>query len=158
MSLDAYVRCTCIRDGKAKPHPFPHKFALDEFAEPALIGNASLDEWIAHDRWFADSCEHMGYLVSERLGNVAMIAKLREFIQTLDRESGLRFPILLGNVVYSGTHSGDSISRNTAKRLQEEVDNILGLNRPLRDWEREFLGSLKRLCDASIATGNPITF
>ena len=35
MSLDAYVRCTCIRDGKAKkPHPFPERFIWDESGAP----------------------------------------------------------------------------------------------------------------------------
>ena len=34
MSLDAFVRCTCIRDGKAKPHPLPDRLTFDESGEP----------------------------------------------------------------------------------------------------------------------------
>ena len=30
MALDAFVRCTCIREGKAKPHPFPDRLTFDE--------------------------------------------------------------------------------------------------------------------------------
>jgi hypothetical protein len=51
MSLDAYVRCTCIRDGKAKkPHPFPERLVWDEASVPSLSGEPDDDDWEAHDR------------------------------------------------------------------------------------------------------------
>ena len=62
MALDAFVRCTCIRDGKAKPHPFPDRLAFDERGEPMLTGDPTEDEWEAHDRWLAESCEHEGFI------------------------------------------------------------------------------------------------
>jgi hypothetical protein len=49
MALDGGVRCTCIRDGKAKPHPFPDRLTFDESGEPLLTGDPSDDEWEAHD-------------------------------------------------------------------------------------------------------------
>jgi hypothetical protein len=93
MSLDAYVRCTCIRDGKVKkPHPFPDKFMWDESGAPSMSGDPDEEEWEAHDEWVRDSCEHEGFRISE-------------------------FP-----------------------------------------GELEFFESMKRLCEASLATGNPIGF
>ena len=158
MSLDAYVRCTCIRDGKAKPHPFPERFILDETAEPVLTGDPSTDEWVAHDRWFAASCEHGGYLLSERLGNISMAAHLREFLRGLQGEPGPKFPVLLKKVVYDGTHSGDSLPIQESPALLREVDLVLGSSDILTKGEKEFFHSMKRLCEASIATGNPIVF
>lgn len=77
MGLDAYVRCRCIQDGLATPHPFSEKLTLDDNAEPGIIGNSSSEESALHDRWFADSCEHGGYLLSERLGNIEMVSHIR---------------------------------------------------------------------------------
>ena len=55
MSLDAFVRCTCIREGKAKPHPFPDRLTFDESGEPTLTGDPSEEEWEAHDQWVGES-------------------------------------------------------------------------------------------------------
>ena len=44
MSLDGFVRCTCIRDGKAKPHPFPDRLIVDKSGEPTLTGDPSEQE------------------------------------------------------------------------------------------------------------------
>ena len=71
MSLDAYVRCTCIRDGKAKkPHPIPDRLIWDESNAPSLSGDPTEEEWEAHDTWVQEACEHEGLLVSEFLGNI----------------------------------------------------------------------------------------
>ncbi len=72
MSLDAFVRCTCIRDGRAKPHPFPERFVWEEAGSPSLSGDPSEEEWEAHDHWVQESCEPEGYLVSESLGNITL--------------------------------------------------------------------------------------
>src|SRR3954466_5875029 len=73
MSLDAYVRCSCIRDGKASPHPSPDRFTWDESGAPSLTGDPTEEEWEAHDQWVQQSCEHEGYLVSEPLGNITRV-------------------------------------------------------------------------------------
>ena len=158
MGLDAYVRCRCIQDGQAKPHPFPEKLTLDEIGEAALTGNPSDQEWIAHDRWFDESCEHRGYLVSERLGNVTAVTHLRRFIRALQADPGPRFPVLLAKVVYDGTHSGDWIPSDKAAELLAEVNTIVHSGDILSVPEKEFFASMKRLCEASIKTGNPIVF
>jgi len=158
MGLNAKVRCTCTRNGRAKPHPFPDRLVFDVTSEPALTGDPSIDEWIVHDRWFAESCEHGGYLFSVRLGNITTVAHLREFLHTLEGNSGPRFPILLENVLYNDTHGGDWIPIKESLALLKEVDTVLHSSDILAESEKEFFNNMKQLCEASIATGNPIMF
>lgn len=158
MGLDAHVRCTCIQEGRTKPHPFPERLIIDETGDPVLTGDPSLEELTTHDRWFAESCEHQGYLVAERLGNITMITHLRKFIRALQGNPGPCFSILLAKVVYDGTHSGDRISSAESVELLEEVNTLLHSGDILTNSEKEFLASMKRLSEASIQTGNPIVF
>jgi len=83
MSLDGFVRCTCIRDGKAKPHPFLDRLIFDESSEPTLTGDPSEQEWEAHYQWLGESCEHEGYLLSLFLGNITRVGNLRSFLRHL---------------------------------------------------------------------------
>ena len=159
MSLDAYVRCSCIRDGKArKPHPFPDRFTWDENNAPSLTGDPDQAEWDAHDQWVQQACEHEGYLVSEFLGNITRIRNVREFVRGLQGNPGTKFPILLKKVVYDGTHTGDWLPATQTPALKKEVDLVLGSKDILTQGEREFFESMQRLCEASMATGNPIGF
>jgi len=159
MSLDGYVRCTCIRDGKAKkPHPFPANFMWDESGAPSLKGDPTDEEWEAHDQWVQEACEHQGLLVSEFLGNITRVKNVRDFLKGLQGEPGPKFPVLLKKVVYDGTHTGDWLPIKHSPALLKEVDLVLGSKDILTPGEREFFESMKRLCDASIATGNPIGF
>jgi hypothetical protein len=159
MSLDAYVRCTCIREGKVKKrHPFPDRFTWDESNAPSLSGDPTEEEWEAHDRWVQNSCEHEGFLVSEFLGNITRIQNVRQFVRGLQGNPGPKFPILLKRVVYDGTHTGDSVPIKQSPALLREVNLVLGSRDILTEGEKEFFESMKRLCEASIATGNPIMF
>ncbi|PYX59865.1 MAG: hypothetical protein DMG73_07660 [Acidobacteria bacterium] len=158
MGLDAHVRCTCIRDGRAKPHPFPDRLSFDETGEPFLTGDPSEDELEAHDRWCAESCEHGGYLLSLPLGNITRVGHLRTFLHGLEGNPGLRFPILLNKVIYDGTHTGDWIASDLAAELLKEVDTVLHSRDILASSEMEFFENMKRLCEASVETGNPIMF
>jgi hypothetical protein len=98
MALDAFVRCTCIRDGKAKAHPLPDRLTFDESGEPMLSGDPSEDEWEAHDRWLGESCEHEGCLLAVFLGNITRVKNLRSFLRALQGAPGPRFPLLLEEV------------------------------------------------------------
>jgi hypothetical protein len=158
MSLDAFVRCTCIRDGKAKPHPFPDRLTFDESGEPMLTGDPSDDEWEAHDQWMTNSCEHEGYLLSMFLGNITRVGNLRSFLRHLQGNPGPRFPMLLEKVLYDGTHTGDWIASDKAEKLLKEVEIVLHSRDILAESEKEFFENMKQLCEASIATGNPIMF
>lgn len=159
MSLDGYVRCSCIRDGKAKkPHPFPERFTWDESDAPSLSGDPDEQEWDAHEKWVREACEHEGYLASEFLGNITRIRNVREFLRGLQNSSGPKFPILLKMVVYDGTHTGDWLPAKETPALTKEVDLVLQSSDILTQGEREFFEAMKRLCEASLATGNPIGF
>jgi hypothetical protein len=158
MALDAFVRCTCIRDGKAKPHPFPDRLAFDESGEPMLSGDPSEDEWEAHDQWLMGSCEHEGFLLSMFLGNITRVKNLRSFLRALQGKPGPRFPILLEEVLYDGTHTGDWIPVKNSPALLEEVNTVLHSRDILAESEKEFFNNMKALCEASISTGNPIMF
>ena len=158
MSLDAYVRCTCIRDGKAKPHPLPDRFTWDESGAPSLTGDPTEEEWEAHDQWLQQSCEHEGYLVSEPLGNITRVQHVREFLRGLQGNPGPKFPLLLKKVVYDGTHTGDFLPLEHSPALLQEVNLVLGSSDILTEGEKEFFHSMRRLCEASIATRNVIMF
>jgi hypothetical protein len=129
MSLDAFVRCTCIRDGKAKPHPFPDRLTFDESGEPILTGDPDEDEWEAHDRWLAESCEHEGCLLSMFLGNITRVGNLRSFLRHLQGNPGPKFPILLEKVLYNGTHTGDWIPVKTIAGAAERSRHRAPLQR-----------------------------
>jgi hypothetical protein len=158
MALDGFVRCTCVREGKAKPHPFPNRLTIDKSGEPILSGEPSEEEWEAHDRWLARSCEHEGFLAAVFLGNITRVKNLRGFLRGLQGKPGPRFPILLEKVLYDGTHTGDSIPIKKSPALLKEVETVLQSRDILADSEKEFFNNMKQLCEASILTGNPIMF
>ena len=158
MALDGHVRCTCIRDGKAKPYPFPDRLTFDETGEPVLTGDPTEDEWEAHDAWVAESCEHGGYLLSLFLGNITRVGHLRSFLRGLQGKPGPRFPLLLKKVLYDGTHTGDWIASDVVVELLKEVEVVLHSRDILASGETEFFENMKSLCEASIATGNPLMF
>jgi len=159
MSLDGYVRCTCVRDGKAQePHPFPDRLTFNETGAPSLTGDPDDDEWEAHDEWVQNACEHQGFLASEFLGNINRVRNVREFLKGLQGDPGPKFPVLLKRVVYDGTHTGDFLPAKQSVALMNEVDLVLGSKDILTEGEREFFESMKRLCEASLATGNPVGF
>lgn len=158
MALDGFVRCSCVRDGKAKPHPFPERLTFDEANEPMLAGEPSDDEWEAHDNWLEDCCEHGGFLMSEFLGNITRVQNLRGFLRGLQGTPGPRFPILLEEVLYDGTHTGDWVPKEQTKALAQEVDTVLQSIDILSEGEKEFFHAMQRLCAASLETGNPILF
>jgi hypothetical protein len=158
MALDAFVRCACIREGKAKPHPFPDRLTIDESGEPMLSGDPTEEEWEAHDKWLGESCEHEGCLVGMFLGNITRVGNLRRFLRALQGTPGPRFPLLLESVLYDGTHTGDWIPVDQSTALLQEVNTVLHSSDILADSEKEFFNNMKGLCEASIATGNPIMF
>lgn len=155
MGLNASVRCNCIKEGKARPHPFPELLAFDETGEPTLKSDCdiNLKLWLKHDKWYRDSCPHSGYLVEKGLGNIASVAYLRGFLEDNSPNS---FPLLLGRVVYSGTHCGDCIAASDVPQLLAETRRLQGLTSdPLI---LQFTNDVIELAEASIATGNPIVF
>jgi hypothetical protein len=155
MSLEARVYCNCIKEGKALPHPFPELLAFDETGEPTLKGQdeISLELRLTHDKWYHNSCSHSGRVIEKRIGNIALVARVRGFLQD---NSPNGFPLLLKCVVYDGVHSGDWIAARDVPQLMGETRKLQGLTS-----DRvivEFTNDMMELAAASIATGNPIVF
>ncbi len=123
-----------------------------------MSGEPSEDEWEAHDQWLAGACEHEGFLLSMFLGNITRVKNLRGFLRALQGSPGPRFPILLEKVLYDGTHTGDWIPAKKSPALLKEVSTVLHSSDILAESEKEFFNNMKELCEASIATGNPIMF
>jgi hypothetical protein len=94
-------------------------------------------------------------LVSKRLGNVAMIALLRDELRKLtDAEAS--FPIILTRVIYNGTHSGDEIAARDVPQLRRELELLS--KKSAQDSVKQFVHAMNELCDASLQTENPIVF
>ena len=155
MGLDASVCCNCIKEGKAPPHPFPELLVFDEAGEPglAIAGQISLDLWMAHDKWYRKSCPHSGRLIHKRLGNIALVAHVRGF---LEDNSPSDFPMLLERVVHNGMHAGDSVAARDVPQLMSETRKLQRLAND--NSILEFANDVLELAEASIATGNPIVF
>jgi hypothetical protein len=175
MGLDAHVYCDCYEKGLLRSLlPHPEYFWVDE--DGCLIwtnpdckqvtylpkGNpawqACMDEIVSFDRWRSDACEHGdGILVHHRIGNGALVSILRE---ELKREAA-QFPLILGRVIYSGTHSGDRLSLDVVPQLELELDPLAKLagSTPERGlFLRDFHQQLLELIHASHSVGKPICF
>jgi len=159
MGLDAYVRCNCFKQGRTRPFPFPARLKFDELGEPDLDnsdGKLTVEELVEFDRWNYDwGCEHHGFLVQTRIGNLAFVNHVRVLIEK-KRDSRNPFPVLLSKVVYNGMHCGDYIKPEEVVSLSQEVKNLESLaNDPSM---KKFIEKMHSLCEASIASGNPIVF
>ena len=122
MGLDAAVYCNCFESGKLKePPPCP---TLISIAPDGSLDCRSeeLDTLLEFDQWLLNrACEHgNGILLHHRIGNMAQVALLRN---ELNREAE-KFPVLLGKVLYNGTHGGDYLSLDDVKELQGELNHL----------------------------------
>jgi len=159
MGLDAYVLCACFREGKTKPHPLPDLLIDDAIYGPGLDQSAAptLEQWLLHDRWRLDACEHKnGELIHKRLGNMSWIGAVRADVESIERTSSSRFPLVLDKVVFDGTHSGDWIPPGDVPELSNEVSALREF--VLDEFLSDFVRSMSELCEASLKTGNPILF
>jgi hypothetical protein len=155
MGLDASVRCNCIKNGIAAPHPFPDLLRLDETSEPILKGadEMPLDIWLEHDLWFRRSCSHGGYLLQERLGNASLVGHIRSVMSAIPHDP---YPVLQERVIHSGVHAGDFIRAEVSVRLLEEAQRLRQLSNDA--ILQQFAADLIELAETSVATGNPIVF
>jgi hypothetical protein len=138
MGLDAVV----FRNAKNLEKEFGcDLFEIDEKTGEAVPKNTELK--IPQDRFYA---------IERRLGNLSGIAWLRETVGDL-----LRNPesIVQSRVLYSGTHSGDSITLNELPRLRDEIGLLKSCGPPEL---RAFIDAMESLMDAAEAEGNPIVF
>jgi hypothetical protein len=88
----------------------------------------------------------------ERFGNISTIGSLRNWIQ--DQAPGCR--VLLDQVLYDGTHSGDFIPLSQMESLNRELEQIRQLNVP--DYVDYFLTQMTSLARVAQAEQNAIVF
>jgi hypothetical protein len=113
----------------------------------------SFDQWL-HER----ACEHRdGVLLHHYIGNVTLVSLLREELSTRANE----FPVLLGKVIYNGTHAGDYLSQEHIKNAAREL--MLLAEFTTADGKRQlyvknFYQQMRELIEAALLTGKPISF
>jgi hypothetical protein len=117
-----------------------------------------LETIMAFDRWNASACDHEdGVLLRRHIGNISAVGTIR---MTLS-EFPDRFPLILSQIVCSGSHGGDHVPADRLTELEGEVGAMANV------WPRDPLAaqclrnveeSLKALLEAAIAAGKPISF
>jgi hypothetical protein len=95
--------------------------------------------------------------IQRRIGNASMVAWLaREVARAL---VGIPESMILANVLYSASHSGDTIAISDFGRLQQEIEIVSENYRENPEIElEEFLASLRDLIIVGRDQDNPIVF
>jgi hypothetical protein len=100
-------------------------------------------------RKYRDQCR----ATSHRLGNMSLVSFLRE---EATRLVGLN-SMVVQRVLYSGTHSGDTIAGESIHKLAAELESIRE-TKHLSPEFRLFLPAMDDLISAAKREGNPIVF
>jgi hypothetical protein len=156
MGLDAFVYCNCFETGNLKePPPYPELVSATadggvDFHSTDLEILLNLDQWRDHR-----ACLHKsGILLHHRIGNITLVGLLRA---ELAREAD-KFPVLLNQVLYSGSHGGDCLSLEDVARLRNELLTFVCSDSTNRKFMETFLEQMLELADASRQVGKPISF
>jgi hypothetical protein len=97
-------------------------------------------------------------VVEKRIGNIALVNLLKAELERILGESGSE-TLLISKVLYSGTHSGDVISKDDLGSLKHEIELVRGIAGRQKSSELEsFLADMEELVAASERHGNPIVF
>jgi hypothetical protein len=160
MGLDAHVYCDCFEKGKLANAPSGVTLRVEADGSLGHEENlSSVESEMAWDQWREKSaCEHRGgVLLHHRLGNISLIGLLRSELQ---RDASC-FPILLGKVLYSGTHAGDFLEVNLIPPLKTEVETLAGFkcSQPKEQcFLTQFQKQMSELISASLSVNKPIAF
>ena len=161
MGLDAFVYCDCYEKGRLRESP-PTGFSLSVEPDGGLGragGAGTLESDLAWDIWREEqACEHLGgILLHHRLGNITLIGSLRSELQ----RAAERFPILLKQVVYSGSHAGDFLPVETIPILQIELKLLHEFRcntRKTTSFMARFNTQMSELATTALSVGKPIAF
>jgi hypothetical protein len=159
MPLSATVYCDCFERGRLRSTPPPGcTFSVDEWGDLRCDSDDTATRR-AFNRWrFDQACEHRhGFLVHHLIGNIAGVAAIRA---ELERFAD-RFPMLLAQVVYNGTHCCDFIPAAEVPRLRAEIEALAEVrcaDPGKEDLIQEFAAQMGELMAASQAVGKPIVF
>ena len=123
MALDAFVYCDCFEKDNLRSNP-PRGLKLKIAPSGEVICGAHSDlDWRAFTAWKHNkACLHERMILKHhRLGTVSEIDQLR---LELESKGNGHFPILLRNVLYSGTHTCDWLPLTTLPKLTEELKHL----------------------------------
>lgn len=97
-------------------------------------------------------------VVEKRIGNIALVDLLKTELERVLGESSSN-TVLISRVLYSGTHSGDVISKEDLGSLRHEIALVRGITGHQISSELDgFLADMEELVTASERHGNPIVF
>jgi hypothetical protein len=117
MGLDAYVRCNCYREGKAKPFPLPElKLSLNgDLLEE--FRSLTKEQRSRHFQWQQTACEHPGFAFAfKRISNWFGV---RAFQEALESAGVSNFPTLSEQLPNA---NGGEVSSELAARILVELD------------------------------------
>jgi hypothetical protein len=130
------------------------KFPLDP-ERAGLEIEQKTGEWYSQDGQLPPGVAAAGVeTLHQRLGNVALIAWLREQVARLLPADS----VLLGLILRDGAHSGDVILPDRAAVLRREISMLRSCGSPLSPELTVFLYSLEALVEAAKHNRNPIVF
>jgi hypothetical protein len=167
MGLDAVVFCDCVEKGRLRvPHPYPRLLYIAGNGCPEIRSKdpAKIE---GHENWMnLPPCAHEGMMLpGSYRGNMMHVSNLYRILSSALKKHGQACPVLLGKVLYSGTHSGDHLGvrdvrmlLNELDRLKEAMPEATALSSD--DARRIALAvkGLRRLVKAALAVNKPIAF
>jgi hypothetical protein len=120
-----------------------------------------------HDNWMdLPPCKHEGMILADcSVGNMMFVPHLRDILSAVATKRGHACPVLLGKVLYSGTHCGDHLTLRDVGRLSNELDSLKGAKLSTAALSGEdaqqiatAMRDLRRLVKTSLAVIKPIAF
>ena len=167
MGLDAVVFCDCVEEDCLKvPHPYPRLRYIASNGSPEIRSQdpAKVGE---HDEWMnLPPCEHEGMMLRDCYhGNAEAISHLHSVFSGVLGKRGQACPVLMGKVLYSGSHSGDHLTVRDVRRLSDELDRRREAKpsaiAPSAADARQIalaIRELRRLVKTALAVNKPIAF
>ncbi len=165
MGLDAMVFCDCVEKGRLRvPHPYPRSLYIASNGSPEIRSKDPLkvDE---HDKWMnLPPCKHEQMLLPAGYsGSATHISHLHETLSGVLRKRAC--PVLLGKVLYSGTHCGDHLTVRDVRRLSNELDQLKEALPSVTALSGEdaqeialVIKELRRLVKTALKVNKPIAF
>jgi hypothetical protein len=158
VGLDAFVFCDCYEKGRIKRPP-PDLGLLyvqpDGAVEPRSDDPELLNRF---DASRVHACRHEeGMIAGGFLGNATNVEQLRD---VLGKKRSL-FPILLGKVIYCGTHTGDHLAPRDVARLAIELERLKSIQTGEKGLDKELQilrRKLQKLVRVALKIQKPIAF
>ena len=164
MGYSAYVECNCYKEGKTVEPPYKQFMVHDEYGwhlefEPETFSDEEYQMKYEFEEWLLYGCEHKRMEYCEY--PVGTLATMNKFIKLIENIGGQeKFPFLIR---YLPTYNGDCVPVNMVNGFKRELDYLESnlTDKSLVTFQKpsvvfEIIENLKKLCLASLETGNPI--